>query len=51
MTEIKEISASQLRSWAGTRNHAAHGEFDDFNRNDVGQMIKGINTFLADYVG
>jgi len=45
-----EMKAKQLRSWAAIRNHAAHGEFDDFNRSDVEQMIKGINAFLADYV-
>lgn len=46
-----ELKAKQLRGWADIRNAAAHGEFDKFNKDDVESMIKGINNFLADYVG
>jgi hypothetical protein len=46
-----ELKAKQLRGWAGIRNAAAHGEFEKFNRNDVENMINGINNFLADYMG
>ena len=41
--------ADQLRSWAKTRNSAGHGEFDDFTRADVEDMIPGIKRFLAEY--
>ena len=37
-----------LRSWAKTRNHAAHGEFNEFERSDVDAMLVGVKTFLAD---
>ena len=47
---FNESKAKQLRAWADTRNHAAHGEFDQFKRSDVEQMVAGINTFLADYL-
>jgi hypothetical protein len=47
---FSETKAKQLRAWAGIRNHAAHGEFDQFTRADVDAMIPGINTFLADYL-
>ncbi len=47
---FNEAKAKQLRAWADTRNHAAHGEFDQFNRNDVEQMITGVNNYLADYL-
>jgi hypothetical protein len=47
---FNEAKAKQLRSWADTRNHAAHGEFDQFTRNDVDQMLTGVNNFLADYL-
>jgi hypothetical protein len=43
-----ETKAKQLRAWAGIRNDAAHGEFDNFNKADVENMIKGINNFLAE---
>lgn len=47
---FNETKAKQLRAWAGIRNHAAHGEFEQFNRGDVEAMIPGINAFLADYL-
>ncbi len=47
---FNEAKAKQLRAWAAIRNHAAHGEFNQFSRNDVEQMIQGVNNFLADYL-
>src|ERR1017187_2025636 len=47
---FNEAKAKQLRTWAAIRNHAAHGEFDQFTRADVEQMIPGISNFLADYL-
>jgi len=48
---FNELKAKQLRSWADIRNKAAHGEFDQFAKADVEQMISGITNFLADYLG
>jgi len=45
---ISEIKAKILRSWAGIRNAAAHGDFEKFDRADVEQMVKGIENFLAE---
>lgn len=45
-----ELKAKQLRAWADIRNAAAHGQFDDFSRSDVEQMLAGIQHFLADYL-
>lgn len=47
---FNEAKAKQLRAWADIRNRAAHGEFDQFDRNDVEQMIVGVKNFLADYL-
>lgn len=47
---FNEAKAKQLRAWADIRNHAAHGEFDQFTRADVELMLPGINNFLADYL-
>jgi hypothetical protein len=47
---FNELKAKQLRSWADIRNKAAHGEFEQFKRSDVEQMIQGITNFLADYL-
>jgi hypothetical protein len=46
---FNELKASQLRSFTHTRNKAAHGEFTEFTRSDVEQMIQGINSFLEEY--
>ena len=44
------MKGDQLRGWAKTRNHAAHGETDEFNRQDVQSMISGVRDFLAEYI-
>jgi hypothetical protein len=45
-----EIIAKELRLWTGIRNSAAHGKFDEFTREQVEQMLKGVQRFLADYM-
>lgn len=47
---FNELKAKQLRAWADIRNAAAHGKFDDFTKEDVGQLISGVKNFLADYL-
>jgi hypothetical protein len=47
---FNELKAKQLQTWAHIRNKAAHGEFDQFKRSDVEQMIQGITRFLGDYL-
>lgn len=45
---FNEARAKQLRGFADIRNHAAHGEFDQFNRGQVEQMVAGIANFIAE---
>lgn len=47
---FNELKAKQLRAWADIRNKAAHGEFAQFTKADVEQMLTGISNFLADYL-
>jgi hypothetical protein len=47
---FNELKAKQLRAWADIRNKAAHGDFDQFSRSDVEQMIAGISTFLSEFL-
>ena len=42
--------AGQLRGWAQVRNSAAHGKFEEFSRDDVELMVKGVKNFLADFL-
>jgi hypothetical protein len=44
---FKQPQAAQLSAWAHIRNKAAHGEFDQFTREDVSLMVQGIRAFLA----
>lgn len=44
---FNEIQAKQLRAWAGIRNSAAHGNFEEFTRHQVEQMVEGIVAFIA----
>lgn len=39
--EVKDVTA-----WAGLRNDAAHGRFDDLRRDTAGLMVAGVNLFL-----
>ena len=48
---FNQTRATQLEGWARIRNNAAHGEFDQFTRDQVKQMISGINDFLATHLG
>ena len=45
-----ELQAKELRAWAALRNHAAHGQFDEFTRGQVDSMVAGIRRFTAEYV-
>lgn len=47
---FNELKAKQLRAWADVRNAAAHGRFNDFNREDVETMLKGVTVFITDYL-
>lgn len=48
---FNEGTAKQLRAWVDIRNNAAHGDFDQFNKQQVEAMISGINSFLTQYLG
>lgn len=47
---FNKAKADQLRSWAKTRNYAAHGEFGEFTRIDVEAMLVGVKVFIADHL-
>lgn len=47
---FNEVLVKQLRAWAAIRNSAAHGNFDEFTRHQVEQMLDGVTTFIAEHV-
>ena len=44
---FNKLVADHLRSWAKIRNYAAHGEFNQFTKEQVDQMIAGVKHFLT----
>jgi hypothetical protein len=42
-----EVTAKQLRSFAGIRTAAVHGQFDQFTEEQAKHMIQGVQDFLA----
>lgn len=46
---FKPAKADLLRSWAKTRNSAAHGQIDQVKRGEVEDMIDGIKKILAEH--
>jgi len=45
-----ELQAKDLRVWADIRNAAAHGDFDNFDREQVQRMLTGISAFLTKHM-
>lgn len=45
------LKQKQITAYAGTRNSAAHGKVSEFNKDDVEDLIKGAERFIADYLG
>jgi hypothetical protein len=40
----------QVTAWAHWRNDAAHGTWNTFSEQDIADMIKGVQRFIADYL-
>ncbi len=45
---LNEVLAKHLRAWAGIRNSAAHGRFEEVTSRQVRQMLEGVAGFIAD---
>ncbi len=44
---ISKQDAKDITSWAGVRNHAAHGEWEEVNdRKRIRLMLEGVNLFM-----
>ena len=47
---IKKQDVKDITSWGGTRNHAAHGEWEEVGDTQrVGNMLEGVNLFMRKY--
>jgi len=47
---ITKQDGKDITAWAGIRNHAAHGEWDEVaDKNRVSLMMEGVNLFMRKY--
>lgn len=47
---ITKQDMKDITSWAGLRNHAAHGEWDEVSDGQrIGMMLEGVNLFMRKY--
>ncbi len=44
-----KLKQKQITAFADLRNKAAHGQWDQFTKDDVSQMIDGIRTFMESH--
>ena len=45
---IDKTQTAQLQVWMILRNHAAHGQFEKVKRDDVKDMISGLQRFIRE---
>jgi hypothetical protein len=49
---ITKQDGKDITAWAGVRNHAAHGEWDEVaDKRRIALMLEGVNLFLRKYSG
>ncbi len=44
------LQQKQLQVWIGLRNHASHGQFDEYDQDSVERMLSDARTFLSQYI-
>jgi hypothetical protein len=44
------LMRKKIQVWIDVRNNADHGHFAEYVADDVADMIKGVRSFLADYL-
>ena len=44
---INEIRSRQLETWNAIRNSAAHGKIEEFTKEQVAAMLRGVQDFMA----
>ena len=44
------LMQKKIQVWNDVRNNADHGKFNEYGLDDVKEMIKGVESFLAGYL-
>lgn len=46
-TVYNKLEQKNVTAWLGLRNHAAHGDYDQYDAAQVGAMIQNVRDFLT----
>ncbi len=46
---FNKLTQKQVTAWLGLRNDAAHGNYNEYDLNDVKNMLDGVRNFLIKY--
>ena len=46
-----KLTQKKITTWAHVRNKAAHGQYDEYNREQVEMMLLFVQGFSSDYLG
>jgi hypothetical protein len=44
-----KLDQKNVTAWLGVRNHAAHGEYDKYSKDQVALLLQGVRDFLTRY--
>ncbi len=44
-----KLDQKNVTAWLGLRNHAAHGEYDKYTKEQVGLLLQNVRDFLVRY--
>ena len=44
------LTQNKIQVWNHVRNNSDHGKFDEFKKDDVKEMLKGVQDFLEEYL-
>ena len=47
---LTAVKAKRAKAYSGVRNKALHAEWDEFDVKDVGEMIKGVEEIIEEYL-
>lgn len=50
MQVYNNVNMKQITAWLSLRNSAAHGKYNEYNKDDIKLMISGIRNFMINYI-
>ncbi len=46
---LNKLDNKNVNAWLGLRNDAAHGNYDEYNKDQVEQLLVGVQSFITRY--